>query len=159
MPDPHVLAPDHLPTPFTAEEIRLACPPGRTLRYAHERSGQPTVIRVTRYVSVEADGCIQESWQESPDGGAPLNEPERSTATWLDLQQHASFPAATTTRDEEEIEVPAGRFKCWRYTRVDDRVTWRFWFARDLPGSPVQFEQQQEGEVVFRAMLLDNAQT
>ena len=156
--DPHQLAPDHLPTPFTAEEIRLGCPPGRTLRYAHERGGQPTVIRVTRYVTGDADGCVQESWQESAEG-TRLNAPERSSSTWRELQQHASFEAATTTRDEDEIDLPAGSFQCLRYTRVDNRGTWRFWFARNLPGSPVRFEQEVANEIVFKATLLENKQS
>ena len=31
-PDPHVLGPGLLPTPFTADEIRVACGSGRTMR-------------------------------------------------------------------------------------------------------------------------------
>src|SRR5579872_4078316 len=155
MADPHQLEPAHLPTPLTAEEIRLGCPPGRVLRYLHERVGQARSIHVSRYVYASAEGCIQESWQESPDG-VRQGDPERSAATWLELQQHASFPSATTERDDDEIELDAGRFSCMRYTRVDETGTWRFWFARDLPGAPVRFEQHVGDQVVFKATLLEN---
>jgi hypothetical protein len=156
MLDRHLLEPDHLPTPFTAEEIRDACPPGRTLRYRHERAGQPATVRVSRYVAVDAEGCDQEAWEEAEDG-ARLGAPERSRSTWLELQRHASFSAATTTRDEEEIDVPAGKFACLRYTRTDDSGTWQFWFARELPGQPVRYERQVGERVLMRATLLDNA--
>jgi len=153
--DPHQLVPDHLPTPFTAAEIRAACPPGRELRYRLERAGQDQVVRVTRYVSTDVNGAEQESWHESPQG-VRLTDPERERSTWLELQTHASFPASTTQCDEETIEIPAGRFGCRRYTRVDENGTWRFWFARQLPGQPVRFEQQVADEVVFSATLLEN---
>ncbi len=32
--DPHILHPDHAPTPFTADEIRTGCPAGRTVTMA-----------------------------------------------------------------------------------------------------------------------------
>ena len=134
MRDPHLLDLDHLPTPFTAAEIRAACPTGRTLRFRHERAGQPPVINVSRYALVDAHGCVQDTWSESM-AGTRLSPPRRGHATWLALQQHASFPAATTTRADETIEVPAGQFACIRYTRTEPDAVWRFWFARDLPGS------------------------
>src|SRR5262249_54721908 len=96
-----------------------------------------------------------ESWQESADGQR-LSEPAREQSTWLELQQHASFAAATTTCAEEHLETPAGRFDCLRYTRVDEHGTWRFWFARDLPGQPVRFEQQVGDQIVFSATLIAN---
>lgn len=153
--DPLRLSPDHLPTPFTAAEIRTACPAGRMLRYRIARAGQDAIVRVTRYVSSDDDGAVRESWHESVDGRR-LTSPERDRSSWPELQRHASFPAATTTRAEEEIETPAGRFVCLRYTRIDEQGTWRFWFARDLPGQPVRFEQQVSHDTVFTATLIEN---
>jgi len=153
--DPHQLLPDHLPTPFTASEIRAGCPAGRTLRYLTERAGQEPSIRVTRYVAVDPEGTTQESWLESEDG-VVVGKPEPERSTWLELQQHASFPAAITERNEETIEIPAGRFDCLRYTRTDELGTWRFWFARDLPGQPVRFANDVAGQVVFSATLLED---
>ncbi len=153
--DPHQLYPDHLPTPFTAAEIRDACQPGRTLRFRLERAGADPVVRVIRYVSADAAGAEQEAWVEGPDG-KPLGEPERSRSSWLELQEHASFPEATTVRADETITLPAGTFSCLRYVRDDDDGTWRFWFARNLPGQPVLFEQEVNGVVVFRMVLLED---
>jgi hypothetical protein len=153
--DPHLLHADHLPTPFTADEIRAACPAGRFLRFRVERAGEATVIRVSHYVSNDLEGTVQESWAETP-RGRRLGSPERERSTWLELQAHASFPAETTDRTEETIEIPAGRFACLRYTRKDPDGTWRFWFALDLPGQPVRYEHEADGAVVSSVTLLEN---
>jgi hypothetical protein len=153
--DPHQLAPDHLPTPFTAEEIREGCPPGRTLRIRIERTGEAAVIRVVRYSDTDADGAVQESLTEGLDGSR-LSDPERERSTWLELQEHASFPIASTERTEDVLTIPAGRFACLRYTRTDPDGIWRFWFARDLPGQPVRFEREADGQIVFSATLIEN---
>jgi hypothetical protein len=113
--DPHLLRPDHRPTPFTADEIRLGCQPGRTIRMLVIQPGEEPVVRVTRFASGDAEGAEQEHWQETPDG-ARLTETERRRSTWLGFQGHASFPADTTEIDEETIDIPAGRFECLRYT-------------------------------------------
>jgi len=153
--DPHQLSPDDLPTPFTAAEIREGCPPGRTLRFRIERAGEDPVIRVSRYAETDVEGAVQESWTEDFDGRR-LSDPERERSTWLELQEHASFPRATTQRAEEEVEIAAGRFACLRYTRTDPDAVWRFWFARDLPGQPVCYERDASGQIVFSATLIEN---
>jgi len=154
-PDPHQLSPEDLPTPFSAAEIRDGCPPGRTLRFQIERAGQDPVVRVSRYVETDTDGAVQESWTEDLEGRR-LSDPERERSTWLELQEHASFPRATTVRTEEEVEIRAGRFACLRYTRTDPDAIWRFWFALELPGQPVRYERGASGQVVFCATLFES---
>ena len=153
--DPHQLSPGDLPTPFSAAEIRDGCSPGRTLRFRIERAGQDPVVRVSRYVETDADGAVQESWTEDLEGRR-LSDPERERSTWVELQEHASFPRATTVSTEEELEIPAGRFACVRYTRTDPDAIWRFWFALDLAGQPVRYEREASGQIVFAATLIEN---
>jgi hypothetical protein len=142
-----------LATPFTAEEIRAASPLGLTLRAQVERPPESPVIRVTRYAQVDDAGAVRESWTESTDGRR-LVEAQREPSTWLEMQQHAAFPSATTVCESEQLELPLGRFACLRYTRTDPDATWRFWFARDLPGQPVRFEQSVDDRLVFRVTVL-----
>jgi hypothetical protein len=153
--DPHQLRPDHLPTPFTADEIRVGCPPGRTVRSLVIRAGSEPHVRVTRFVSGDADGAEHESWTESPDG-VRLTEPERGRSTWLEFQEHASMPAASTEIAEEEIDIPAGRFACLRYTRRDGDSVSTFWFARSAPGMPLKFEERAGGALVFSSTAIEN---
>jgi len=153
--DPHQLPADDLPTPFTAAEIRDGCPPGRTLRFRIEQAGQDPVVRVSRYVAPDTDGAVQESWTEDLEGRR-VSDPERERSTWLELQEHASFLRATTVRTEEDLEIPAGRFACLRYTRTDPDAIWRFWFALELPGQPVRYERAASGQILFSATLIEN---
>ena len=153
--DPHHLRPDHLPTPFSAEEIRVGCPPGRTVRSLVIQPGSEPFVHVTRFVAGDAEGAEQESWTETPEG-VRLTEPKRRRSTWLDFQGHASMPAATTEVDEEEIEIPAGRFACLRYTRREGDAVSTFWFARSAPGMPLKFEEHADGELVYSSTAIEN---
>jgi hypothetical protein len=153
--DPHQLRPDHLPTPFTADEIRAGCQPGRTLRTLIVQPGQEPIVHVTRFVVADAEGAEQEAWDETPDG-MQLSEPKRRRSTWLDFQEHASFPATVTERVEDEIEIPAGRFACLRYTVRTEDGTRTFWFARTVPGMPLRYEERVNGEVVFSSTAIEN---
>ena len=147
--DPRQLEPDHLPTPFTAAEIRDASPPGKTVHVLVEEDGEEPYMTVTRYISCDAEGAIRHAWQETP-GGVRLSEPQEFQSAWLDLQAHASFPAATTSRDEVELDTPLGRLNCLRYARRDGDDVHTFWFSRDLPGMPVRIESATNGRVVER---------
>jgi F420-dependent oxidoreductase-like protein len=153
--DPHRLHPDHLPTPFTADEIRAGCQPGRILRSLVTQPNTDPIVRVTRFVSADGEGAEQDSWEETPDG-TRLGEPKRRRSTWLEFQEHASFPAATTERAEEEIEIPAGRFKCLRYASRDGDNVQTFWFARSVPGMPLRFEERVGDEVVYSSTAIEN---
>ncbi|MGZ6372329.1 MAG: hypothetical protein ACXWL8_02930 [Candidatus Limnocylindria bacterium] len=153
--NPHQLHPGHLPTPFTAEEIRGACRPGRELRLRVERLGHEPVIHVARYVGGDEEMALQESWDESP-AGDHLSEPEPSRETWLDLQAHASFPAASTERAEETIDIAAGPLACLRYTQTLEDGMRTFWFAKDLPGQPVRWEIRSGNQLVLAVVLLEN---
>jgi hypothetical protein len=154
--DPHQLHPDHRPTPFSADEIRLGCPPGRTVRALVIQAGSEPYVSVTRFVTGDAEGADQESWRETPDG-ARLTEPVRRRSTWLDFQGHASMPAATTDVAEEEIDIPAGRFACLRYTRRDEGSVMTFWFAKRAPGMPLKFEERDAaGDLVYSSTAIEN---
>jgi len=153
--DPHVLRPDHLPTPFTADEIRAGCRVGRTVRSLVVEAGREPYVGVTRFVAVDAEGADTDHWTETPDG-TPLTEPERHRSTWLEFQGHASMPAASTHISDEAIDIPAGRYDCLRYVRRDGDSVSTFWFARSAPGMPLMFEQRTNGELDFSSTALED---
>jgi hypothetical protein len=153
--DQHRLRPDHLPTPFSAAEIRDATRPGHTLRLRLEPAGEEPMLRVTRFVETDDEGAVQES-QRFTLAGDPLDEPVRRRSSWLDFQSHASFPAATTTSAEETIDLTFGRFDGLHYVAVDgDRVE-HYWFALALPGMPVRTEDWEGGELRFVMTMIDH---
>lgn len=154
-PESHRLRPDHLPTPFSAAQIRDACPTGRTILLREEASGEAPSFRRIVFTEVDAERSVQELQATDADG-TPLGEPSPGRATWLDLQRHASQPADATTVQEVRLALQFGDFDCWLYTvRAPDGVL-RFWFARELPGMPVQVEQWVDGSLAARSQMIGN---
>lgn len=154
--DPHVLGPGLLPTPFTADEIRQGCPDGRLIRLRIEADGQLVGFRTNRFSAGDADGATLESQRFAADG-TETGPPEADRVTWRQLQAHAAFPAASTTRLAETIETPLGMNECLRYTRVDGDEVSTFWFARALPGMPIRFESEAGGRVTSRVTMIESS--
>jgi hypothetical protein len=152
-PEANRMQPDHLPTPFSAADIRGGCPLGRTIRVRSETpAGEPTFRRI-RFVDVDADGAVQEFQPTDADGTA-LEEPTRHRSSWSDLQQHASKPVSETMIDEIDLALPFGTEACWRYTVSGGEGTAAFWFAKSRPGMPVQVEQHVDGKLVGRSIVI-----
>jgi hypothetical protein len=152
--DPHVLAPGRAPTPFTADEIRAATKVGKAIRRRVDVVGEEPFHLISRYVECDEAGATLERSRLSLDGSA-LAEPEVNRVTWLDLQRHASFPADDTTIESERIETAIGELDCLRYTvreRATDEV---FWFAKNLPGMPIQQLTRTDGQVVTTVSVVD----
>jgi hypothetical protein len=153
--DSHQFRVGDRPTPFSAQEIRQGCPQGRTIRSLVVHAGQEPYVRVTRFLTGDEDGGNQEVWTEMLDG-TRLTEPDMGRSSWRELQGHASMPADRTEVTEEEIEIPAGRFACLRYTRTDEESVGVFWFAKAAPGMPLKFEKRVDDRIVFSSTTLSD---
>jgi hypothetical protein len=156
--DPHLLRPDHAPTPFTADEIRRGCPPGRTIRLRVEAAGADPVLRVTRFRESDDDGAVQEGGRFTLEG-LPLETPHRDRTRWAEFQAHASFPADRTRVDRVDLDTPMGSEECLRYTVGDDEAAAVFWFATARPGMPVRVEERRGGETVFTMTMIEDTIT
>jgi hypothetical protein len=88
--------------------------------------------------------------------GSPVAEPDVDRVTWRDLQAHASFPAQHTTIESERIETAIGELDCLRYTVREGGTDEVFWFAKNLPGMPIQCLTRTDGEVVMTVFVVDN---
>ena len=152
-PDANRIQPHHLPTPFSAADIRAGCPVGRTIRVQSEAPGGELTVRQIRFVEVDADGAVQE-FQVTDAGGRSIGEPTRHRSSWLDLQHHASQPASATTIDEVDLTLPFGTEACWRYTVSAGEGSVTFWFAKGRAGMPVQVEERLDGELVSRSVVI-----
>jgi hypothetical protein len=145
--DPHVLEVGHAPTPFTAAEIRDATRVGKSITRRVEAVGAEPFLLMSTYVECDEAGATLERSRRSLDG-APLGEAQVMQATWLDLQRHASFPAADTMIEPERIETAIGALDCLRYTVRDGGTDEILWFATSLPGMPIQQLTRTDGQVV-----------
>ena len=120
-----------------------------------ESPGEPPAFRTIRFVEVHADAAVQE-FQPTDQDGRPIGEPSRRRSMWLDLQRHASQPADATTVDEVELTLPFGAFQCWLYSVQAPDAKRLFWFARELPGMPVQVEEWVDGVLTGRSTMIAN---
>lgn len=152
--DPRVLAPGFAPTPFSAEEIRTGCPPGRTITLLVERPGAVPVTQVTRFVTADDHGADHEVTQFV--NGEPLGDPVVRRSTWEEFQSHASFPEAATQIDDVTLDISAGRFACLRYTVTGSDGANTFWFAKELPGMPIKVQMTERDTIVYTMTMLTN---
>ncbi len=152
-PDANTIQPDHLPTPFSAADIRAGCPVGRTIQLQSEAAGGELTFLRIRFVEVDADGAVQES-QATDREGLPIGEPTLRRSSWLELQHHASQPASATVIDEVDLKLPFGTEACWRYTVSARDGSFTFWFAKGRAGMPVQAEEHAGGELVSRSVVI-----
>ncbi|WP_217178815.1 hypothetical protein [Streptomyces sp. AC495_CC817] len=129
--DPHILGPGLLPTPFTAHEIRNATGFGKTIRIRIDLPDGATSWRINRFTETDAEGATLERWSLDDRSDASADR-----VTWVDLQRHAAFDAATTTVSTESLSLPLGELECLRYDTADGA----FWFSRAHPGMPVRYE-------------------
>lgn len=142
------------PYPFTPEAIRERCVEGLILTFRVVARGEQPVIQHMRFHAWDQDGVQVEIRRMTPDG-VPLAPVADTRATWKALRDHASFPSAATVRLREKLSTPAGDWNCWVYVVVGpDGGTTRFWFADQLPGPPVQLDQEQDGERIMRMELI-----
>jgi hypothetical protein len=138
--DPYVIAPGTLPTPFSADDLRAGLPDG-TVIVLDIDGPHGTIRQFNTFADCDDTGG---TWSAFSDGA----EPESARTTWLELQGHASFDAASATRVRETISHPLGELDCWRYDvgpRGDGSV---FWFDLARPGMPVRMERHERGERV-----------
>jgi len=141
--DPSILA-----RPFTAEEIRDEWVPG--LRLLMRRSS-PEATTIERWTVVAADlEGVEIEYATIGDDGSVDGEPSVKRSSWLELRDHASFPAAHSTREWVSRSTDLGEFEGWFYRVADPAATsvQEFFFVPELPGAPVQM-RILDGEVTI----------
>ncbi|MEJ2581484.1 MAG: hypothetical protein P8127_07595 [Acidobacteriota bacterium] len=138
--------PTILKRPFTAEEIRDEWIPG--LRILMRRT-TPEGTQLERWTVMAADNEGAEiEYAMIADDASVDGEPQVKRSTWVELRDHASFPAARSSRDWVSRSTPLGDFEGWLY-RVEDpeaAAVQEYFFVPDLPGAPVQM-RILEGEI------------
>jgi hypothetical protein len=157
-PESHRLRPDHLPTPFSADQIRDACPVGRLIRIRETEPGRDPTFREVRYLAADPEGARQAFTPTDADG-QPIGPSVERRSTWLDLQGHASQPADRTTCTETTVELGWGVEPAWLYVVRDEEggAETRFWFAQRHAGMPVVVESWTGGELVERREVISTA--
>jgi hypothetical protein len=135
--------------PFTAEQIRDEWVPG--LRILIRRT-DPEGSRVERWtvLSADAEGADIE-YAIIGDDGSVVGEPSVARSTWIELRDHAAFPAADATREWVARDTGLGNYNGWLY-RVSEggsAPVQEFFFVPELPGAPVQMRILDGDTTIF----------
>lgn len=138
-----------LPFPFTAEEIRGELRPGLIIELQSTMPGQEARMRWT-VVTADAER-VQIDYQPIDAEGNPVAPSQIRPSTWAELRDHASFPAATATREWVSRETALGPLDGWFYTVPDaaSGTVTTYFFAGSLPGAPVQMRTEKDGQLVM----------
>jgi hypothetical protein len=155
-PESHRLRPDHLPTPFSATQIRDGSPRGRHIRVRVDHPDQDTTYRQIRLVEADDGGAVHE-FQATDADGRPTGDPVKRRSTWIELQGHASQPADQTTLEEADRLLAWGTERCWLYVvRQDDCTEARYWFAQAHPGMPMVVEDWRGDDLLERNEVISD---
>lgn len=125
------------PAPYTAEQLREACPSGLRLYYEVEEQPKPPNFVLFAFDRCNEDGLDLVVSDVSPEGKI-LGVPESRRMSWKEFQGENATPVEYTKMHRETVEVPAGTFDCIVYTVTsegpDGTVTDQTWFPFEQPG-------------------------
>jgi len=138
-----------LPRPFTADQIRDEWVEGFEVTLRRTTLDGEARERWT-VVAADADG-VDIASTPLDEEGRPAGEPRVEHSTWVELRNHASFPAEQSTREAVTRSTLLGELDGWLYTvrdQKDDTVT-EYFFATRYPGAPVQMRVELGGAPVM----------
>lgn len=147
--------PTILRRPFTADQIRAAWTPGLSLTL---RRTTPEDEIFERWTVVGADAEAAEIEYATVDAdGHVTGEPRVERSTWNELRDHATFPAAHSTMEETVRDTDLGMLDGWLYVVRDEQAgtVTEFFFARSLPGAPVQMRVSRDGAPVLELAQIE----
>jgi hypothetical protein len=144
-----------LPRPFTAAQIRDEWVLGFNLTMLRKTGGTEALQRWT-VIAADRD-AVEIEYVTLDAGGVPVGDTTARRSTWVELRDHATFPAASGTREDVTRNTSLGTLEGWLYTvRDEERNTvTEFFFAKELPGAPVQMRTTSDGEVVGELIQID----
>ncbi|MCP4147652.1 MAG: hypothetical protein GY757_07870 [bacterium] len=149
----HKMQPDHAPTPFSAAQIRSGCPEGRKIVFQVESFGKSLMIQSIEFLTCQEKKVVYEIVTKGVDG-KKMGPRKMITGNWKDLQAHASFPKAETVITNDTYTAPAGTFDCRLYTITGKTNTKRLWFAKEMPGPPLAFEEEANKQITMKMIML-----
>jgi hypothetical protein len=149
--------PTLLTRPFTAEQIREEWIVGFTLTMQRTTPEGENTERWT-VVGADTEGAEIE-FAVLDAAGNVAGEPRVARSRWVELRNHASFPAASATRKDVVRGSPLGMLDGWLYTVRDDAAgsTTEFFFADSLPGAPVHMREMRGEEVVMELVQIERS--
>ena len=147
-PDLEPNDPTLLRRPFTADEIRNEWVEGFRLLIQRTTLEGSSVERWT-VLSADEEGAEIEYVTLDQDNN--VSESAVRTTTWVELRDHASFPAATATREWITRSTSLGTYDGWLY-RVSGNngaSVEEYFFVPSLAGAPIQMKIVNGDQTIF----------
>lgn len=150
---------DHARTPYSAPEIRAACPEGRVSTYRIEsgKTSDDATLQTFRFGKGD-EAKTQLTVSMSKRDGTAIGPARSNPMNWRSLQSHASFPEKQTKITEGRAKTPTGEFDCWVYKVTQEaagvETVRTFHFAKRLPGPPVKMTQTIAGKLAMTMTLV-----
>ena len=137
-----------LDQPFTAKEIRDEWVEGFRLR-VRRWTAEAELFEDWTVVSADTEGVDIES-VTLDESGAVVGETLVQNSSWVQLRDHASFPADRAVREAVTRETALGELQGWLYTVNDPNggTVTEFFFAETMPGAPIFVHVLRDGELV-----------
>lgn len=143
---------EHAEPPFSASDIRDATSGGRRYTWRTIFHGE-TTFRSVVLLDVDDRGFVMRSALAIDEEIHLTEEP----ITWETFAAQAYFPIDGTEISAAWVDLPAGAFDAMVYEVEHPIGTVKtYWFARDLPGSPVRLEHREHGELIRTMELVDH---
>lgn len=146
--------------PFQAGEIYEFAKPGMTYVWEMENRGNVSYRRTVFREVNRQNARIQETMLDHnqsviavPDGTANSN-PRLSRPTWQELAAHGDI-SAEHRRRTTTIDTILGPMEVWEYEigYSDPGDVSRLYFAKDMPGAPIRYEQFENGQMIVSMTL------
>ncbi len=135
--------------PFTAEQIRAEMVVGLRLM-VRETHTDGSTVKLWTVVQADETG-VEIEYSTLDENQEVVGEKSVQRADWTELRDHASFPAATSSREWVTRDTDLGVHEGWLYTVAGDEpgVVNEFFFASDLAGAPVSMRIVRDGVEVY----------
>ena len=141
--------PSILMRPFSADEIRDEWIPGFRLLMRRSFPEQTLIERWT-VVSADDEG-VEIEYATILNDGSVEGKPTIARSGWVELRDHAAFPAAHSTRVWVSRSTALGDFEGWLYRVAEPgaAVVIEFFFVPELPGAPLHMRTLEGDATVF----------
>jgi hypothetical protein len=141
--------PEILERPFTADQIRDEMVVGSEITVRTRTRGREEFSR-WRVVAADDEGVDIEYTPVDADGNQ-VGDSAVQHSGWIELRDHASFPADRSTRKRAVMETALGELDGWLYTITDEEVAAvsEFFFATEYPGAPVYMRALRKHKVTM----------
>jgi len=142
------------PAPFTAEQVREACPEGRRLVVRIAGPAGTYRIQTTEFTKV-SESTAWFTVTNLDERGRRTAAIRRYRSSWGEFLRYDDFPAERTRTYTKTVRTALGRYRMKVYEVTDPTpraLVKVYYFAESLPGPPLRVTVREDGGEEFVLM-------